>query len=216
VNYLKLYQEKLGLVGDGIIGKMTAAAMMADLGIDNKLFFAHLMGQIAHESGLYTNARENMNYNEAGLLNIFRKYYVGHPGLAEKHARKPQLIANHVYANRMGNGDEASGDGWKYRGIFGLQLTGKRNIQDFIRYLGLPEDTDPDSLLDDPKNYFLAGKFWFIKNAADDLCTSTKNDCILRVSRLVNIGNPNSMAIPHGLENRITQTKAMFRAVGVA
>ena len=216
MNYLKQYQAKLGLVADGVIGPKSAAAMMNDLGIDNKLVFAHLMGQIAHESGLYTNARENLNYNEAGLLNIFKKYYSPYPGLAAKHSRKPMLIANHVYANRMGNGNEASGDGWKYRGIFGLQLTGKRNIQEFIQYLGLPPDTDPEALLSDPKNYFLAGKFWFEKNGANELCTATTEQCILRVSRLVNIGNPYSTAMPHGLDGRIAHTKTMLKSVGLA
>jgi putative chitinase len=206
MNYLKAYQSRLGLVADGIIGPATAKAMMADLGITDKLFFAHLMGQIAHESGLYKNARENLNYGAAGLLNIFKKYYT--PQLAAKHERKPELIANHVYANRMGNGGEASGDGWKYRGIFGLQLTGKDNIVAFIRYLGLPDDTDPDSLL--------AGKYWFVKNGADKLCDSTNSDCILRVSRKVNIGNTKTTAIPHGLDDRKQQTLAMFKAVGLA
>lgn len=207
MNYLVEYQRKLGLEADGVMGKKTAAAMMQDLNITDKLFFAHLIGQIAHESGLYRNARENLNYNAAGLLNIFKKYYT--PELAAKHERKPELIANHVYANRMGNGDEASGDGWKYRGIFGLQLTGKDNIQAFIKYLGLPEDTDPDSLLDDPRNYFLAGLYWFTKNGVDKLCTSTKETCIVAVTRRVNGGT-------NGLDDRIKQTKAMFKALGLA
>jgi putative chitinase len=213
VDYLKAYQEKLKLTPDGIIGPRTAKAMMADLDIADKLVFAHLMGQIAHESGLYKNARENLNYSEAGLLNIFKKYYT--PALAKKHARQPSLIGNHVYANRMGNGDEASGDGYKYRGIFGLQLTGKSNIQAFIKYLGLPLDTDPDSLLSDSKNYFLAGKYWFYENNVDAICTSTSTDCITRVSRKVNLGTTNTTAIPNGLDDRKKQTLTMFRAVGL-
>lgn len=216
MNYLQEYQKKLGLVADGIIGPKTAAAMMEDLGITDKLFFCHLIGQIAHESGLYKNARENLNYSEAGLLNIFRKYYINNPRLAAQHARKPEKIANYVYANRMGNGNEASGDGWKYRGIFGLQLTGKDNIQAFIRYIGLPEDTNPEDLLDDPKNYFLAGKFWFEHNNAVALCTSVNSDCILKVSRKVNIGNTATKAIPNGLDDRLVQTKTIARAIGLA
>ena len=206
MNYLQKYQDQLGLRPDGVLGKMTAAAMMKDLGITNKTFFAHLMGQIAHESGLYKNARENLNYSEAGLLNIFRKYYKDNRGLASKHARQPAKIANHVYANRMGNGNEASGDGWKYRGIFGLQLTGKDNICDFLKYVGLPTDTDPDTLLDNPKYYFLAGKFWFEDNGVDKLCTSESNTCITIVSKRVNGGTI-------GLDDRIVQTKKIFTAL---
>ena len=216
MNYLQRYQEYLGLVPDGIIGPKSAAAMMKDLGITDKLFFAHLIGQMAHESGLYRNFRENLNYDEPGLLNVFRKYYRGRPNLAKQHARKPQAIANYVYANRMGNGDVASGDGWFYRGAFGLQLTGKDNFLQFFKYAGLPPDTDPDSLDDNPRMYFLAGKFWFVKNGADKLCTSTKDSCIMQVSKKVNLGDEESTAKPNGFADRKQQTKAIFRAVGLA
>jgi putative chitinase len=207
MNYLVEYQKLLGLTADGVMGPNTAKAIMADLGITDKLLFAHMMGQVAHESGLYKNARENLNYNAAGLLNIFKKYYT--QDLAKKHERKPEMIANHVYANRMGNGDEASGDGWKYRGIFGLQLTGKDNIQAFISYLGLPINTAPDSLLDNPKNYFLAGLYWFTKNCVDKLCRDTSDACILGVTKRVNGGT-------NGLEDRKVQTHKMFKALGLA
>lgn len=208
MNYLKAYQAQLGLAADGIMGPATAKAMMADLGITDKLYFAHMMGQIAHESGLYQHARENLNYGEPGLLNIFGKYYKGKPGLAAKHARHPELIANYVYANRMGNGDEASGDGWKFRGIFGLQLTGKTNIQRFLQYIGKDIETDPDTLLDDPKNYFLAGKFWFEDNGVDKLCKAANDGCILTITKRVNGGT-------NGLDDRKVQTHKMFRAVGL-
>ena len=213
MNYLQKYQQKLGLTPDGVIGPKTARAMMADLGITSKLFFAHLMGQIAHESGLYLNDRESLNYNSAGLLNIFRTYYLPRPDLVKKHARTKtqkadqKAIANFVYANRNGNGNVASGDGWKYRGIFGLQLTGRTNIIAFIQSLGLPLDTDPDTLLNDPRTYFLAGKFWFEKNGVDKLCIAYDEACITRISKRVNGGI-------NGLEDRIAKTKAMFKAVG--
>lgn len=221
MNYLIEYQKKLGLTPDGKVGPKTAAAMMADLEITDKLFFAHMMGQVAHESRLYTNARENLNYNEAGLLNIFRKYYatleivdkkevwIPIPGLAAKHARHPEIIANYVYANRMGNGSEASGDGWMYRGIFGLQLTGRANIIPFIESIGLPPYTDPDSLLNNPRNYFLAGLFWFSKNGVDRLCKAANDDCILTVTKRVNGGT-------NGLDDRKVQTKAIFKVLGLA
>jgi putative chitinase len=211
MNYLVEYQKQLGLTADGVMGPNTAKAMMADLGITDKLFFAHMMGQVAHESGLYKNARENLNYSEEGLMNIFRKYFIGKVGSrsAKYYARQPEKIANLVYANRMGNGDEASGDGWKYRGIFGLQLTGKDNIVAFIRHLGLPDDTNPDSLLGDPKNYFLAGKYWFEKNGVHKQCTSTATSCIITVTKRVNGGT-------NGLEDRIVQTQVMFKALGLA
>lgn len=213
MNYLIEYQKQLGLTADGVIGPKSAAAMMRDLGIDNKLFFAHLIGQIKHESGLFKNFRENLNYGEPGLLNIFRKYYMGRPNLVKAHARNPEKIANYVYANRMGNGDEASGDGWKYRGAFGLQLTGKDNFQRFFAYAGLPSDTDPDDLANNPKMYFLAGKFWFEENGADNLCVNGSDSCILNVSRKVNLGNIQTKAIPHGLPERAKFTKEILSAI---
>jgi len=211
MNYLIEYQKQLGLTADGVMGPATAKAMMEDLGITDKLFFAHMMGQVAHESGLYKYARENLNYNEVGLLNIFKKYFTGQPGgrNAAAYAKNPEKIANWVYANRMGNGNEASGDGWKYRGIFGLQLTGKDNIQSFMRYIGVDTESDPELLLDNPKNYFLAGKYWFEKNGVRKQCTSTSTSCITTVTKRVNGGT-------NGLEDRIAQTRTMFKVLGLS
>ena len=217
MNYLKEYQKQLGLAPDGVIGPATAKAMMSDLGVTDKLLFAHVMGQMHHESGLWLNFRENLNYNAAGLLNIFRKRYISEPGLAEEHARKPAKIGNYVYANRNGNGDEASGDGYKYRGIFGLQLTGKTNIQEFLEAIGFDKDSDPELLINDPKAYFQSAFFWFKKNGADKLCRSTSEDCITDVGKKVNRGNA-LHSTPPALHNdeRIAFTKKMFKAVGLA
>lgn len=206
-DYLKLYQAQLGLAPDGVLGKKTAASIMGDLGITDRLLFAHVMAQVAHESGMYTHFRENLSYSEAGLLNIFKKYYT--PELAEAHAHKPEKIANHVYSKRNGNGDEASGDGWKYRGVFGLQLTGKTNIQEFLASIGLPIDTDPDSLKDNPRAYFQAAFFWFRKNGVDRLCTAANDNCILAVSKRVNGGTI-------GLEDRKAKSHEIFRALGIS
>ena len=218
MNYLQKYQQQLGLAPDGIMGPNTAKAMMDDLGITDKLLFAHVIGQVAHESGLYTHFRENLNYGAAGLLNIFKKYYtvrneldelVPNQALIAAHERKPELIANHVYANRMGNGDEASGDGWRYRGIFGLQLTGKTNITKFLDSIGWPADTDLDSLKDNPKVYFQAAFYWFNENAVDKKCVDMSDSCILTVTKRVNGGT-------NGLDDRKVQTKKVFKALGLA
>jgi putative chitinase len=209
MNYLQLMQKRLNLTPDGIIGPKTVNALMLELGLTDKLVVGHVLGQMAHESGGFVHFRENLNYNEAGLLNIFSKYYKGRPGLAKAHARKPETIANYVYANRNGNGDEASGDGWKYRGGFGLQLTGKTNFTEFFEEIGLPLDTDPDTLKDDPKVYFQAGFFWFKKNGVDKKCTSTSRDCIIIVTKRVNGGT-------NGLDDRIVKTNGIFKALGLA
>jgi putative chitinase len=216
MNYLVEYQKQLGLDPDGKIGLNTAKAMMADLGVTDKLLFACVMGQAMHESGIWTNFRENLNYNAAGLLKVFKKYYVGHPGLAEKHARKPEVIGNYVYANRNGNGDEASGDGYYYRGAFGLQTTGKANFLELFEYCGLPSDTDPESLRHNYKVYFQSAFFWFKKNDAEKLCKGTSDAIITDIGKKVNRGNTKPTTEPaHHNDERIAYTRKMMKAVGL-
>jgi putative chitinase len=111
--------------------------------ITTEMRFAAFVAQTAHESGEFNILKENLNYSVDGLLRIFRKYFDA--GLANQYARKPEKIANRVYANRMGNGNEQSGDGFKYCGRGLIQLTGKNN------YAACSQDLYGDStLLDDP------------------------------------------------------------------
>lgn len=97
------------------------------------------IAQVGHESAGFTARLENLNYSAAGLLKIFPKYFT--PSQAAAYARQPERIANRVYALRMGNGSEASGDGWKHRGYGFIQLTGKDNQTAFAKAIGktLPE-----------------------------------------------------------------------------
>jgi putative chitinase len=104
---------------------------------------ASFLAQCAHESGQFTVISENLNYSAAGLQKVFKKYFPT-PELANQYARKPQMIANRVYANRMENGSEASGDGWKFRGRGFIQLTGKRNYRLCGTDLKLNLLEDPD------------------------------------------------------------------------
>lgn len=94
--------------------------------ITSKNRVAMFLAQTGHESGNWNLLEENLNYSAAALLRVFPKYYKT-AAAANADARKPQQIANRVYANRMGNGDGASGDGFKYRGRGILQVTGKSN-----------------------------------------------------------------------------------------
>ena len=98
--------------------------------IDSPLRLAHFLSQCAHESGNFKAVTENLNYGAAGLRSIFGKYFKDDVS-AKAYERKPEKIANKVYASRMGNGDEASGDGWKFRGRGYIQLTGKDNYSQF-------------------------------------------------------------------------------------
>lgn len=217
MNYLQKYQAKLGLTADGVIGPKTAAAMVKDLGITDKLLFAHVLGQMAHESGGFVHFREDMMYRKPqSLANTWGKYSIsgkrgGPPNaLAKRIAGNPQLIANTTYGDRadLGNRGVGSGDGWKFRGAFGLQMTGRANFNEFFDSIGLPLDTDPDTLKDDAKVYFQAGFFWFKKNNVDDLCTSTSEQCITVVTKRVNGGT-------NGLDDRIVKTNGVFKALGL-
>jgi len=91
---------------------------------------AAFLAQCAHESGNFEAIRENLNYRAESLQKTFYKYF-STPELAEQYAKQPERIANRVYANRMGNGDESSGDGYRYCGRGLIQLTGKNNYQAF-------------------------------------------------------------------------------------
>ena len=211
MNYLQKYQRELRLNPDGIIGPKTATAIMDDLGIKDKIYFAHLMAQIDHESAGFSLSRENLNYSAKRLAAIWPKRFsaFGEPNeLAYKLARNPQAIANNVYANRLGNGNESSGDGWKYRGFGGIQLTGKTNIQNFFKSIGVSVNLDPDEILGNPKNYFLTGKYFFETNGIDKHCTSISDKCIEIVTRKINGGLI-------GIADRKEKTKYMAKVLGI-
>ncbi len=128
-------------------------------GITTTLRLAHFLAQCGHESGGFRAVRENLNYSAKGLLGIFRKYFTN-VNLAQQYERKPEKIANRVYGNRMGNGNEASGDGFKFRGRGYIQLTGKDNYSLF-------DATVPENILQNPDlvatKYPLASAAFFFK-----------------------------------------------------
>ena len=120
---------------------------------------ALFLGQVTHESSNFNVLVENLNYGRPGLLSVFGKYF--NEGNVDPYVRQPEMIANRVYANRMGNGDEASGDGWKFRGEGILQVTGKYNHGVCSQYL-----FNDDRLLDTPEllqepEYALRSALWF-------------------------------------------------------
>lgn len=149
------------------------------------------MAQIQHESQLKPKA-ENLNYSAQGLANTFPKRYAIDPKakmkvpnkLAESLNRNPEAIANNCYANRMGNGDEASGDGWKYRGRGFIQCTGKDN------YLMLSKDTridclnNPDILLNEAEAMISACWYWGKRK----LNEFANNDDVLGCTKAINGG----------------------------
>lgn len=154
---------------------------------------AGFLAQTQHESGDFNILKENLNYSSKGLRTVFKKYFPTY-ALAEQYARKPEKIANRVYANRMGNGDEASGDGWKYRGRGILQITGKNNYYKLSQHC-FGDNTlldNPDKLLE--PEYALKSACWFWEaNGLNDYCDRLD---IKGMSKRVNGGY-------NGLQDRI-------------
>ena len=147
--------------------------------INTKLRLCHFLAQIIHESGHLKYNQENLNYSAKALRSVFGKYFPT-DALAEQYARKPEKIANRVYANRMGNGDEASGDGWKYKGAGLIQLTGKTNYTKCSEFLGIDLVNDPSLVYNNPEICVkTACWYWSVNNLnkyadVDDIKTVTK------------------------------------------
>jgi len=110
--------------------------LLDDYDINTPLRVAHFVAQCAHESGNFVFIKENLNYKAASLMTVFKKYFPT-PELAAQYANRPERIANRVYANRMGNSDETSGDGYRYCGRGLIQLTGRDNYTFFAGSLGI-------------------------------------------------------------------------------
>lgn len=138
---------------------------------------AAFIAQAGHESGYFRAVSENLNYGAKGLLGTFPKYF--DVSSAAAYERQPEKIANKVYASRMGNGDEASGDGWKYRGRGLIQLTGKNNYEACGKALGVNLIDNPDWATTPDGSVATAMWFW-MKNKlhtfadADDIKGMTK------------------------------------------
>lgn len=151
--------------------------------INNKLRWAHFLAQCAHESMDFTVFIENLNYSAERLVLVFPKYFPNF-SIAKEYDRKPEKIANIIYANRMGNGNTASGDGWKYRGRGLIQLTGKYNYH----RLNLSIDNDvinnPDYVASNEGAILSAAWFWHTNNLNS---LADKDDCEL-ITRKINGG----------------------------
>jgi len=169
--------------------------------INTPLRLSHFLAQCAHESGNWKFKVENLNYSAQALQSVFRKYFPNE-ALASQHARKPEMIANVVYANRMNNGGPETGDGWSFRGRGYIQLTGRQNYSLFNETVEEDLLTNPDLVAE---KYPLLSAAWFwdtnnLNNLAD--AGSTDQD-ITKVTRRVNGGT-------HGLDDRIAKFKTYF------
>ncbi len=158
-------------------------------GIDTKMKAAHFLAQIAHESGELRHMEENLNYSEDALLRVFPKYFTRQT--AAKYARHPSMIASRVYANRMGNGNEASGDGWMFRGRGAIMITGRSNYKAYAASDFCVGDlmSHPEWLAKSPGCFKSAMWFWW-KNGLNELA---ERDDVEAVTRRIN-GGTNGLA----------------------
>lgn len=132
---------------------------MDEFEINTPLRVAAFLAQLAHESNEFTHFEENLNYRWQRLRVVFRKYFPTDES-AKPYDHQPQRIANRVYANRLGNGDEASGDGWRFRGRGPLQITGRENYQKCSELLGVDLIANPDLAATPEVGFRTAGLFW--------------------------------------------------------
>lgn len=170
-------------------------------GIDTALRAAHFLAQLCHESALLHVVEENLNYGGQALLKLWPNRFS--PREAETYQRQPERIANRAYADRLGNGPEESGDGWRYRGRGLIQLSGRDNYQALSAVLGVDLVADPDRVATDFCCHS-AFHFW----SARRLNTLADPDDLLAITRVVNGGL-------NGLEGRATLLARAKRALGI-
>jgi putative chitinase len=189
---IKSLQTKIGVTADGAFGPGTLKAAMNYYKMTPERA-AHFFAQTAHETGEFKLFTENLNYSSDGLKKIFGKYFPDK--LNESYAKQPEKIANRVYGNRMGNGDENSGDGFKFRGRGALQTTGKNNYLALSTHLKKPEImTNPD--LVSTEYAFESAMFFFESNKLWSICDKGVNDdTILTLTKRINGGT-------NGLDHR--------------
>jgi putative chitinase len=191
--------EKLkGHIPDAVLAQIPDTAKKFN--ITNNLRLAHFLSQCGHESGGFKAVSENLNYSADGLKKIFGKYFPGN--LNESYARQPEKIAARVYASRMGNGDEASKEGFKFRGRGYIQLTGKANYTNFTKFIGEDCIANPDLVA--TKYPLASAAFFFDSNKLWSICDKGADDAtVTAVTKRVNGGTI-------GLPDRIKHFKEYY------
>lgn len=183
---------------------------MSRCGITTGRRAAAFLAQLGHESLGLSRVEENLNYSAGRLVEVFGNHFTLHS--APSYARQPERIANRVYANRMGNGSEASGDGWRYRGRSPIQLTGRDNYASMGRMIGQPLLEMPGLALELDVGADIAAAYW----RAHGLNALADDDDVLAISRKINLGTVHTHRMPHGLADRIERTRRAKAALEVA
>jgi putative chitinase len=229
---VKSWQAANGLTADGVVGDVTWAKLFAPkkvvesgtlnlsalkghipdsviaqipdtakkFGITTNLRLAHFLAQCGHESGGFKAVTENLNYSADGLVKIFGKYF--NSTTAAGYARNPEKIASKVYGNRMGNGNESTKEGFKFRGRGYIQLTGKENYTKFGKFIGEDIASNPDLVA--TKYPLASAAFFFNSNGLWAICDKGADDAtVTAVTKRVNGGTI-------GLADRIKHFKEYY------
>ncbi len=188
-----------GHIPDSVLAQISETA--SKFNITNNLRLAHFLAQCSHESGGFKVTSENLNYSVDGLKRVFGKYFPGN--LAESYAKQPEKIASKVYGGRMGNGDEASKDGYKFRGRGYIQLTGKDNYKTFTKFIGEDCVANPDLVA--TKYPLASAAFFFNNNNLWSICDRGATDeVVTSVTKRVNGGTI-------GLDHRLKEFKTFYK-----
>jgi putative chitinase len=173
-----------GHIPDSVIAMLPDT--MEKFELNTPLRLAHFLAQTGHESAQFKAVSENLNYGAKGLRGIFGKYFPT-DAKAALYERKPEKIANLVYGGRMGNGPEASGEGYKFRGRGYIQLTGKDNYVAFGKAINEDLTTNPDLVA--TKYPLLSAAWFFHKNGLHKIADEGANEAtVTKVTKRVNGG----------------------------
>jgi putative chitinase len=191
--------EKLnGQIPETVIAQIPD--VMLKFNITTPLRLSHFLAQCSHESGGFKAVQENLNYSADGLKKIFPKYFPGN--LSESYARNPEKIASKVYGGRMGNGDETTKEGFKFRGRGYIQLTGKDNYNNFTKFIGEDCVTNPDLVA--TKYPLASAAFFFNSNKLWSICDKGADDeTVTALTKRINGGTI-------GLDHRIKEFKKFY------
>jgi putative chitinase len=154
---------------EGYLEPLNTVAEYYDMNV-NPSRLAGFLAQTAHESGGYTAIKENLNYSAKGLMGTFKKYFPSED-IAKQYERQPERIANRVYANRMSNGPEESGDGYRFCGRGLIQLTGRANYTKFANDLGMSIE-DTVAYLETPNGAVASAGWFWDNNKLNQYCDS--------------------------------------------
>ncbi len=188
-----------GHIPDSVLSQIPEVA--TKFGINSNLRLAHFLSQASHESGGFKAVKENLNYSADGLKKIFPKYFPGN--LAESYARNPEKIASRVYGGRMGNGDEASKEGYKFSGKGYLQTTGKENYTKFSKFIGEDCVANPDLIA--TKYPLASAAFFFTSNKLWSICDKgSSKEVVTELTKRINGGTI-------GLTERIKEFNEFYK-----